>query len=228
MNHTFLLDAIAFQADLPALLEAMRLRPESEAAAHFTRLARQAERIARPKAIYRLAFIDRKEADQVTIEGTPFTSRVLRVNLEAVNRVFAYVATCGCELEAWGRAFEDFLERFWADALQEAALSAALHALDQHLQENYQPGSVSTMNPGSLEDWPLQEQRPLFSLLGDVTGLTGVRLTESLLMLPAKSVSGLLFASEVEFASCQLCPRAVCPNRRAAYDSQLLATRYQA
>jgi hypothetical protein len=82
------------------------------------------------------------------------------------------------------------------------------------------------MNPGSLADWPLTEQIPLFRLIGDVRQATGVYLTESLLMMPRKSVSGFDFPTESSFASCQLCPREKCPNRRAAYDP-ILITHYQ-
>ena len=83
------------------------------------------------------------------------------------------------------------------------------------------------MNPGSLADWPLREQRTLFALLGDVHGAIGVELTPSLLMTPTKSVSGILFPTAETFASCQLCPREECPNRRAVYDPLLFAQRYQ-
>jgi len=46
------------------------------------------------------------------------------------------------------------------------------------------------MNPGSLEDWPLTEQRVLFALLGDPQAAIGVRLTDSLLMCrPRRSLA---------------------------------------
>jgi len=45
-----------------------------------------------------------------------------------------------------------------------------------------------------------------------------VRLTESLLMIPRKSASGIYFPTEVSFSSCQLCPRERCDNRKAGYD----------
>ncbi len=45
-------------------------------------------------------------------------------------------------------------------------------------------------------------------------------------MLPTKSVSGILFPTEHDFASCQLCQRGDCPNRRARYDPELLEARY--
>ena len=55
----------------------------------------------------------------------------------------------------------------------------------------------------------------------DVEKLIGVRLTDSFLMVPMKSISGILFPTEVRFESCQLCPRKDCPGRRAPYDQAL-------
>jgi hypothetical protein len=72
-----------------------------------------------------------------------------------------------------------------------------------------------------LEDWPIEEQRPLFSILGDVEGSIGVRLNQSLLMIPGKSLSGIYFPTEIPFYSCQLCPRKSCPSRKASYDERL-------
>ena len=74
------------------------------------------------------------------------------------------------------------------------------------------------MNPGSLPDWPITEQAKLFSLLGDVKALIGVTLTESMLMLPTKSVSGVYFETERNFENCELCARENCPGRRKPFD----------
>jgi hypothetical protein len=41
-------------------------------------------------------------------------------------------------------------------------------------------------------------------------------------------VSGILFPTEETFASCQLCPREDCPNRRAPYDAELFERKYKA
>jgi predicted transcriptional regulator len=53
-----------------------------------------------------------------------------------------------------------------------------------------------------------------------------VRLTESFLMLPTKTVSGIFFPTEATFESCQLCPREECPNRRAPYEQALYESHY--
>jgi hypothetical protein len=72
----------------------------------------------------------------------------------------------------------------------------------------------------------LREQRKLFRILGDTEAMIGVRLTQSCLMIPSKSVSGVRFATETSFESCQLCPRDRCPGRRARYDPELYDRRY--
>jgi hypothetical protein len=76
------------------------------------------------------------------------------------------------------------------------------------------------MSPGSLEDWPITEQPKLFSLFGDTEKSIGVKLTASLLMIPRKSISGILFPSEEGFVSCRLCPRENCPSRKAEFDEE--------
>lgn len=189
----------------------------------FKQLFETALAIGKPKACYRMAYVDAKGDSHVIIDGVRFTSRILRMNLDATHHVFAYVATCGQELEAWASGFDNLLHRFWADALSEAVLRVAIQALNDHMAQRYQPGRTAHMNPGSLEDWPLNAQVPLFGLLGDVRSAIGVYLTESLLMMPRKSVSGIEFPTESNFASCQLCPRERCPGRRAVYDPALVA-----
>ena len=100
-------------------------------------------------------------------------------------------------------------------------------ALRPHHGRKYALGRTSTMSPGSLPDWPIQAQRPLFALLGRAEELLGVRLTDGLLMVPSKSVSGIRFPTEQTFASCQLCPRAGCPSRQAPYDAGLYDEKYR-
>jgi hypothetical protein len=140
--------------------------------------------------------------------------------------VFAYVATAGMELEQWANAKSDMLEQFWADAIMMQGVRVAMTALGEHLQERYRPGQLARMNPGSLKDWPLRQQGPLFTIVGDVEQTIGVRLTDSFLMVPRKSVSGIQFPTDVSYENCQLCDREPCPGRRAPYDADLFDRKY--
>jgi hypothetical protein len=79
------------------------------------------------------------------------------------------------------------------------------------------------MSPGSgdVNVWPIEQQRELFELLGDVRGQIGVELTDSFLMVPNKTVSGIHFPAEKDFRTCQVCHRENCPSRGAPFDQEL-------
>lgn len=226
VDSAFLLENVPFRLELDVLLDHVHCEADSPLAAEAGALLNAATVVARPKGAYKLAAIDGRGPDWVTIAGTTFNSRVLAVNLADLQRVFPFVATCGTELEEWSRELPDPMHQFWADAIKEAALREAIDATGNHLNASFGLGRRSTMNPGSLEDWPIDEQRPLFSLFEGVIELVGVSLNESFLMSPVKSVSGLWFETGRGFQNCLLCPRENCPNRRAPYDPGLYERRY--
>jgi hypothetical protein len=130
-------------------------------------------------------------------------------------------------LEDWADSQPDMLDRFYADGINQAVLASASGSLIAHLNATYSLAQSAVMNPGSLGDWPIGQQRPLFELIGDTLGAIGVELLPSYLMTPTKSVSGILYPTEETFASCQLCPRENCPNRRAPYDPELFDRKYR-
>lgn len=208
------------------MLQKLRVKEGTGSARSVERLLKEAEAVAKPKALYGVAYVDQRAEESVEVGGQTFESRVLRVNLDPVHRIFPYVATCGTELDEWSSSIDDMLESYWADAIKEMALRGAMHALSDHLEQRFRPGRMSRMSPGSLEDWPIFEQRKLFALLGDTEAAIGVRLTDSMIMVPLKSLSGIWFPTEVDFASCQLCPREICSGRRAPYDETLYERKY--
>jgi len=222
-----ILNDIPFEPDLDQLLKRLRIKAGSRRVDDLKRMVSDAQAIAKPKALYEVSFIESRGDDYVVVDGVTFKSRVLVVNLSPVHRVFPYVATCGVELERWASSIDDLLQKYWADTISEMALRSATEALHEHLDKRYRPGKTSVMSPGSLPDWPLREQRPLFALLGDPERDIGVRLLDSLLMTPTKSVSGIRFSTEESFSSCQLCPRENCPSRRAPYDATLYDEKYR-
>jgi hypothetical protein len=223
----FILDNIPFKIETGILLKRLGIGENDPYAEEAKQLIFKAQELARPKALLRIGYIESRGDDYLIVDGVRFTSRVLRVNLEKAHRVFCYLATCGCEIEDWARKLDDPLHRYWGDELCEMALEEAMRALNRELEEGFLPGRSASMSPGSLSDWPLEEQRPLFSLLGDTRESVGVRLTESLLMAPTKTVSGIRFPTEESFESCQLCPREVCQGRRAPYDKDLFERKYR-
>jgi hypothetical protein len=217
------LTQIAPALDTATLLERLHVASESEDAAVFAALVHRAREVARPKALYAEAFVEGRRDDTIRIADVTFTSRMLRRKLETVERVFPYVATCGHEMDGVALPAGDVLVQYWWDAIKAELLTAARAHLLAHLTERYRLGQTARMSPGSgdVDVWPIEQQRLLFALLEGVTPFIGVILTESCLMIPNKTVSGLIFPTEEVFQTCQVCHRDPCPNRRAPFDAAL-------
>lgn len=223
-THSRVLDAIPVRLSTDDVLRAMKVRKVPDSLARLVEgLVGACLEVASPKAVYRVCYVDEKGEGSVTLEGHTFNSSVLRQNLDGIERVFPFVATCGAELDTVQPGDRDIMAAYCLETIRMIVLQSARRHVEEYLKATYSLGQLSRMAPGSLQDWPLPEQGPLFRLLGDVEQLIGVRLTDRFLMLPVKSVSGIFFPTEVRFESCQLCPRANCTGRRAPYEPELAA-----
>jgi hypothetical protein len=178
--------------------------------------------LARPlvhlKTIYDISYIGVKDLETVEIGGVVFRSRVLRHNLDRAQKVFPFIMTVGPGLERTAASLGDLLRQYYLEEMANIVLEQAADWLAEKLSRRWGFPGLSSMSPGSLEDWPIIEQPKLFSLFGDTEKSIGVKLTDSLLMVPRKSISGILFPSEEGFVSCRLCPRENCPSRKVDYD----------
>lgn len=216
-----ILKQIPFDLDPEIIKERLRL-DEDEDYAKAMDIAARAGDIARPKAVFKAAYIDERDSDSVVIDGIRFNSRLIRANLSEVHRVFPYVVTSGIEVEEWSREISDILERYWADTIKEIILGAATEFVNSKIKSLFGLNKISSMNPGSLEDWPLNQQSPLFALIGKAhTDAIGVELTDSMLMIPPKTISGIFFPTEIDYENCKLCSRKNCQGRRAPFDEHL-------
>jgi hypothetical protein len=216
---------IPVKLDLESMRKSLHLRHHGDRSYAQT-LVGIAEPLISAKAVCRDCFIEEKLDDAICIEGTRLTSKVLRKNADNIERVFPYVITIGDKLEEAVKACEDLLDRYSLDLAGNVALHTARGHLEDHLRSTYALDRISYIGPGSLKDWPIENQKPLFSILGDVEGHVGVKLEENYLMRPIKSLSGIYFPTEISFHTCQLCSRERCPGRRALYD-EALAREYE-
>jgi hypothetical protein len=188
---------------------------------HVQTLVEEAQSLISANAVYKVCYIESRQEGAIIIDGTRLKSRVLRKNLATIERVFPYVVTIGNKLEEKTRACTDLLRKYYLDTIGNVALTATQKYLKDQLRSRYALDGMSCMSPGSLKDWAIEEQRSLFSILGDVESSIGVRLNENLVMIPNKSLSGIYFPTEIPFYSCQLCPRKNCLARKAPYDKKL-------
>ena len=214
------LDNIVIDISLKEVCRRLHIDPDS-GRDEIQPLIDMVDTLIEPRAFYDVRYIEAKLEKAVIVDGLRLNSRVLRKNLDQVERIFPFVITLGPGLGDKQTEITDLLDNFYLDTIGNVALNSARNQLKHHLKTQFALENISSMAPGSLPDWPIEEQAPLFKLLGDVAGSIGVTLTDSLLMLPAKSISGLYFPTHVSFFSCQLCPRERCESRKAKYDPKL-------
>jgi hypothetical protein len=221
------LTKIPFELDADAVLRKLRVDPDSDDARPLLEALDAARPHFHPKALHDVRYIEAREGDSIDLGGVRLKSHVLSVNVKDAERVFPVIATCGTEIADHAAGATDIMVKYALDVAMEQALHAALSHVRATLDEWFALGQTSMMNPGSLDDWPMSQQAQLFALFGDVKDMIGVELTSSYLMIPLKSLSGIVFPTEIRFETCQLCPRENCPSRRAPYDASIWEERYR-
>jgi hypothetical protein len=211
------IDLIPVTLDKGEIAARLRFDPVRAGFESLDELIALARGLVRPRAVYEVAYVGAKGEGMVEVAGATFQSAILRKNLDGANKVFPYIITVGPELERAASAQVDLLKQYYLEEMANMALESAAGWLGGQLESRYGVAGLANMSPGSLEDWPITEQTKLFSIFGDTEKAVGVRLTDSMLMLPRKSISGILFPSEEGFVACQLCPRERCSGRKAVY-----------
>ena len=185
-------------------------------------LLHEALTVACPKAFLCASPVKLLSDSAVSVGGEKIESAFVRRMLEGQGVVFPFVVTCGEELDRWSVLKTEPFESYICDCIKDLALDQcflyARKSLSSYVpQEMY----LSCLNPGSLPLWQLREgQKTLFRLLLDVTSEIGVRLTDSFLMSPVKSISGIFFVAKEPYQNCMLCRRS-CPERMAPLNLQM-------
>jgi len=214
---------IPFELDADQVLSEAQSDPSMVDMDFLQEIMVKAREVAHPKAAFEVCYITGRRKTEVELGDVCLESPVLAYNLQDVERVFAYVATCGVEIDEAFSDVADILEKYWCEMVKTVLLRHANDFLVDHLQRIYRMEKIASMNPGSGDAsiWPIDQQRELFRLLGDVEEELGVHLTDSCLMMPNKSISGVIFPTEANFKNCQVCHRENCPSRRAPFDQKL-------
>ncbi len=203
-----------------AFLREQHLRPADTELVE--KLFGEAKSCAGPIGGYLEAIPEDPGTKTVSLHGEILHSRLLARHLSSQDRVFPFVATCGQELSAWVDSKSDLMENYLAHILAEKATHLIAEELRRDIESKYTLENLSRMQPGSLPDWPIEQQGPLFHILDSIPQKIQVQLTETYLMLPTSSLSGIFFQDPEGFISCQLCSRK-CPRRKATFDPQRLA-----
>ncbi len=199
--------AYDWTADADVLAEKLHVDDDDRDA--FLRAFDRAKETFRPRVFCRAVTIDALGDDFAMLSGEWFEGARVAGLLQNATKAWMYVATAG-KPPATDEA--EPLEGWWTQMFGESAVHEAVSKFLAEMPVG-EGEHLSTLSPGSLPDWPISEQRPLFRVLGAENA--GVALTDMCLMLPRCSVSGLMFTSPRSFCQCAHCDRTQCPNRRA-------------
>lgn len=152
--------------------------------------------ILKPVMRYRLLEITEKDPGKMSItfsDGSTFTGKGIFRLLRHSEMAAAYAVTLGNEIDKKIHRLEDddFLESYLLNAASSPvieALQLKLHGLIETLSQEEGFHLTKRFSPG-YAGWDLSEQGFLIPMLQGSE--IGISLTESFLMLPMKSVSGI-------------------------------------
>ena len=195
-----ILDPLPIQVSRPLVLLRLGYRQASQVPGKTSRLldeviARAAPLLS-PRAIGALFDVAYGADGGVVIGGeVRSASRSLQERLEGCRRALLFAATIGDALENWIGALGesgDMTRSLLADAYASSAAIALGISVEADAGRTFAGlGLTPTKRyaPG-YGDWELSSQEPLLRLLQSER--IGIRLTEDFLMLPAKSISGVI------------------------------------
>lgn len=159
---------------------------------------------------------DRDQA-HLNLSGETFhLGRIVTAALEKSARIALFIGTCGKEVENYSRQLMkagQTLEGYIVDLIGSEIAENIAEYIHNEVEKDMAGVGLKITNrysPGYCK-WPVSDQQQLFRLLGENN--CDVILTDSSLMLPVKSVSGIIgIGQEVENAgySCSICDADFC------------------
>jgi hypothetical protein len=164
------------------------------------------------------------------IAGGYIIRRIEEVNLDTGSQIKAYmkeashlalfVCTAGkifSELATQYNKQGAYLEAFVTDAIGSLTVENAMNKIQAQLETSLQESRMKISNrysPGYC-NWPLSNQPVLFNQIGKTP--VNVSLTESCLMLPVKSISGIIGIGQnirKRAYACRICKNKNCTYRK--------------
>jgi len=201
--------------------------PDGETVRTTEYLLRESARFLRPQ--FKYVLLDGSldlEDNRLTLmgQGGPVTfdaGRIICRQLRGAQRYAVFVATVGNGYFQWTDAVkrrDDMFQTYAMDCVGSQIVESVADYMETVLQAEIDPAGFKHTNrfsPGYC-GWHVSEQPKLFSLFPEQNPC-GIELTESCLMLPIKSVSGIIgIGPDVRYLqySCGICDKKDCYKRR--------------
>ena len=182
----------------------------------------ECKKIMTPRGGYTI--FDASELDskvEIEIEGIQFRiGKVIKKMLRNSEQYVFFAVTAGDAIEIKARSLmgnNQFLEGYIVDMIGSGIVDSVadqVHGFFKNLANDRGMKATNRYSPGYCS-WDVAEQQKLFSLLP--VGCCGITLSESSLMTPIKSISGIIgMGTSVKYQdySCEICPMKQCLYRK--------------
>ena len=190
---------------------------EGEVLEIFSGLEKSVAQLCKPRWGYRVFPLDGSDKSCIMLNGCRLqTGHIITPFLKDAEKCALFVATAGVEFEEFqrsiknsGQIVEEFLLDAFGSAIAEATVREACKAIETTFSAE-RMGISYPYSPGYC-GWKVVDQQMLFSLLPDQP--CGIRLTDSSLMCPIKSVSGVVAIGKQitkQKYGCELCGKKDC------------------
>lgn len=195
-------------------------KPEEVIAEAVFALLKEAEEKIHPSCYFTIRDV-RISGNEICTGNTVFeTGKIIARLMKGAERLALFVATAGREFEAWTQTLKkegDYLNQYIVDSIGTCIVEKTGDYLEKLLEaEIGDTKHTNRFSPGYC-GWHVSEQRKFFALLPE--NICGIELKESCLMIPIKSISGIIGIGtnvKTKLYSCHVCDMKSCFRRRNA------------
>jgi hypothetical protein len=163
-----------------------------------------------------------QERSSVHMENVTFSvGRVIGRQIKASESVVVFTCTIGSGISELSKSYMergDMIQGYILDTIGSVAVEKAMDTIQQKLaaKEGCKGKKLTNRFSPGYCDWPVSDQHQLFSLLPE--NFCGITLLKTALMLPIKSISGIIGIGEkVKYFDypCKFCTLQNCFRRRS-------------
>jgi hypothetical protein len=180
-----------------------------------------ARHLAKPKIASSKKNVLDTASDSLTLDGPlPLAGRALSRSVRGSMHAYLFLVTIGSDLEETATMLMESGEQlhgYLLDRVGSFAVESLAENFEDGLRRIYKDRDMSVsmrFSPGYC-DWPIEEQRKLEKALD--FSLAGARLTENCMMIPKKSISGLVGVGPKGLFSKKESQCVACDNKRCDY-----------
>ena len=210
------------QGDILKLLGEQQMGVDAYTSDLVEEYIEQCLRISSPKGAFVMAeALGSSSSQEILIPDLTFESgKIIQKMLRHSESYAFFLVTAGPEAENLARSLMNegnYLEGYIADLVASALVDSVADQIQEQVRNLANMRGLPITNrysPGYCS-WNVEEQQKLFRLFPE--GCCGITLSESSLMDPVKSVSGIIgIGAKVEYReyTCEICPMLNCHFRK--------------